>query len=160
MQDHFAPHAPTLLLFVSSSLTHIFPEIRIDAIRVLDLLLELVPEEVVSGCMSRETGSTRGGHGMKVLNGYLGLLNVGSRFSEDDSEGAGPSSSIITQASSSTMVLIPAVREFILAHNNGTIVDTLMNSDESYHPEVLFQVSLECNVTSSNDQSISGSVSI
>lgn len=77
------PHAPTLLLFTSSAQTHIFPEIRIDAIKVLDLLLIYIPEPVISGW-------NQGGdkHGARVLEGYLGLLNAGTKFGENDGENA------------------------------------------------------------------------
>jgi pre-rRNA-processing protein IPI1 len=54
------------MLFTTSAQTHIFPEIRVDAIKVLDLLLDIIPEVVVSRGAS--------GHGLRVLNGYLSLL--------------------------------------------------------------------------------------
>ena len=92
-KESLTPHAPTLLLFTASAQSHIFPEIRIDAIRVLDLLLEFAPEQVVNGLISPGAES-KNGHGRKLLDGYLGLLNVGARFSEDESKIAGPSSGV------------------------------------------------------------------
>ena len=66
-----------LLLFTTSALTHIFPQTRIDAIRVLDLLLQHVPNAVVDGWSS---ASDR--HGRRVLEGYLGILSAGTAFGE------------------------------------------------------------------------------
>lgn len=71
------PHAPLVLLFITSAQTHIFPEIRIDAIRCLDILLECVPEVVVGGW-----NESNGGHGARVLEGYLGILNAGTKYGE------------------------------------------------------------------------------
>ncbi|PVG03212.1 hypothetical protein CPB86DRAFT_779565 [Serendipita vermifera] len=77
LQTHFIlPHASVLMLFTTSAQTHIFPEIRVDAIKVLDLLLDVIPEVVVS------QGSS--GHGVRVLTGYLGLLVSTSSRSETD----------------------------------------------------------------------------
>ena len=77
VQETLVPHSPLLLLFTTSAQTHIFPEIRIDAIRFLDLFLDLIPEVVVSGWKDG-----KGGHGRRVLEGYLGILNAGTTFGE------------------------------------------------------------------------------
>ena len=74
-QKDLIPHVPLLLLFTASAQTHIFPEIRIDAIRFLDLLLDAVPESVVCGWS--EPGL---GHGKCALEGYLGILSAGTKF--------------------------------------------------------------------------------
>lgn len=66
---------PLLLLFATSAQTHILPEIRIDAVRFLDLLLDTIPECVVCGW--NESGL---GHGKRVLEGYLGILSAGTKF--------------------------------------------------------------------------------
>lgn len=78
-KDELTPHAPGILLFATSAQTHIFPEIRLDAIRFLDLFLEFIPHIVVDGWS--EPGNT---HGKRVLDGYFGLLNAGSKFGEND----------------------------------------------------------------------------
>jgi pre-rRNA-processing protein IPI1 len=75
------PHSPLLLLFTTSAQTHIFPEIRIDAIRFLDIFLEVMPDIVVAGWTER--ADTRGQvHGGRVLEGYLGILNAGTTYGE------------------------------------------------------------------------------
>ena len=77
VQEILVPHSSSLLLFASSAQTHIFPEIRIDAIRFLDLLLERLPEVLVDGW-------TEGGksHGGRILEGYLGLLGTTNESDE------------------------------------------------------------------------------
>lgn len=73
------PHAPLLLLFATSAQTHIFPEIRIDAIRFLNLFLEYIPDATVSGWDEENEG-----HGSRIMKGYLGILNAGTRFGDND----------------------------------------------------------------------------
>ncbi|KAE8219523.1 hypothetical protein CF319_g6797 [Tilletia indica] len=42
-------YAPSLILYTVSALSHIFTEVRIDALRILNLLLDHIPEAVVRG---------------------------------------------------------------------------------------------------------------
>lgn len=79
-QENLSPHSPLLILFTTSAQTHIFPEIRIDAVRFLDLFLELIPEALVS---SWTEGS---GHGNRILEGYLGILNAGTKYNDADGQ--------------------------------------------------------------------------
>lgn len=69
-----------IMLFTTSAQTHIFPEIRIDAVRFLNIFLEYFPEIIVSGW-----DSTTNTHGSRVLEGYLGVLSAGTITG--DSEG-------------------------------------------------------------------------
>lgn len=64
-------------MFTISAQTHIFPEIRIDAIRFVDLFLEVIPNVVVESWVDGYAG-----HGRKVLEGYLGVLNAGTAYGE------------------------------------------------------------------------------
>ena len=77
-QDEVIPHSPVLLLFTTSAQTHIFPEIRIDAVRFLNVYLEYIPDVVIEGWNSPGSVS----HGRRVLEGYLGILNAGTIFGE------------------------------------------------------------------------------
>ncbi|KZT05948.1 uncharacterized protein LAESUDRAFT_726516 [Laetiporus sulphureus 93-53] len=79
--EDLVPHTPILLLFTTSAQTHIFPEIRIDAIRFLDLFLEVLPELVTEGWLQPSS------HGRRVLEGYLGILNAGTTFGEGGDTG-------------------------------------------------------------------------
>ena len=74
-QTSLVPHIPSLLLYTTSAQTHIFPEIRVDAVQLLDILLRVVPECVVL-CGPSD-------HGHRVLQGYLDLLNVSGRHQDD-----------------------------------------------------------------------------
>lgn len=69
------PHSPSILLFTTSAQTHIFPEIRVDAVRFLDLFLQHIPEAVTNGWI--EGGD---GHGKRVLEAYLGILSAGTAY--------------------------------------------------------------------------------
>ena len=78
LQHSLAPHSSTLLLFTTSGQTHIFPEIRIDAVRLLDLYLETFPDLVICGWSDGKNG-----HGRRVLDGYLSILNISTKLSEE-----------------------------------------------------------------------------
>jgi pre-rRNA-processing protein IPI1 len=69
------------LLFTTSAQTHIFPEIRIDAVRFLDIFLECIPDAVIAGWYGNQVG-----HGSRVLGGYLGILNAGIKYGETDGD--------------------------------------------------------------------------
>ena len=84
-QSSLVPHTSILMLFTTSALSHIFPEIRVDAVRFLDIFLSLIPQVVVSGWTdigsdedSPAETSTAGGsqHGKRVLNGYMALFDM------------------------------------------------------------------------------------
>ncbi|KAF7339386.1 Testis-expressed sequence 10 protein [Mycena sanguinolenta] len=77
--EDLVPHATAFLLFTTSAQTHIFPEIRVDAIRFLNLYLEYIPAAVVAGW--NQSGSD---NGSRVLEGYLGILSAGTKFGETD----------------------------------------------------------------------------
>lgn len=81
LQEDLIPHASTLLLFTASAQTHIFPEIRIDAVRFLALFLEHIPEPLVEGWNAAGPG-----HGKRILEGYLGNLNAGTKFGGAEGE--------------------------------------------------------------------------
>ncbi|KAJ3559764.1 hypothetical protein NM688_g137 [Phlebia brevispora] len=101
--EDLLPHASVLLLFTTSAQTHIFPEIRIDAIRFLDLLLQHVPTVVVEGWAQNPTG-----HARRVLDGYLGILNAGTAFGEEGDTGP------IQATSTASVVLSPASKLVVL----------------------------------------------
>ena len=78
------------MLFTTSALSHIFPEIRIDAVRLLDVLLGVIPEVVIDGWPHVSNPSSSGAdneepesalkesisYGGSVLDGYLALLDL------------------------------------------------------------------------------------
>lgn len=74
------PHLPVLLLHSTSALSSIFPAVRVDAVRVLGVLLE---ESGGTGCEriseGWEIGSGGRGEGGRVLEGLLAVLGVGGK---------------------------------------------------------------------------------
>ncbi|TFK77025.1 hypothetical protein BDN72DRAFT_753619 [Pluteus cervinus] len=114
-QEDLVPHSPTLLLFTTSAQTHIFPEIRIDAIRFLDILLEAIPQPVAEGWTN---GSTHGG---RVLLGYLGILNAGVVF---DQGAAGP----LKMTSTTSLVLSPKSK-LVVIKSLATFLRCCLQSD-------------------------------
>lgn len=74
-----------LILFTISALSSLEEGIRIDALRVLDLLLERIPEEMVRGWEgetevgeAKEGKEKESGVGGKVVEGLMGVLRVRS----------------------------------------------------------------------------------
>ncbi|KAL7285185.1 hypothetical protein ACG7TL_000278 [Trametes sanguinea] len=103
-RDDLIPHSPVLLLFTTSAQTHIFPEIRIDAVRFLDIFLEHIPDVVTEGWTQHASGS----HGRRVLEGYLGILSAGTSFGEGGDTGpvqATSTASVVLSATSKLVVL-------------------------------------------------------
>ncbi|KAG1755203.1 uncharacterized protein EDB91DRAFT_1242401 [Suillus paluster] len=107
-KEDLIPHVPLLILFTTSAQTHIFPEIRIDAVRFLDLFLELVPESVVDGWIQGNPG-----HGRRVLEGYLGILSAGTKYG--DTEGA-------VQATSTASVVLSPQSKFVVLKSLSTFL--------------------------------------
>ncbi|CAL1695440.1 unnamed protein product [Somion occarium] len=102
-QSDLHPHAPILLLFTTSALTHIFPEIRIDAIRFLDIFLEHIPEIVIEGWARDNSG-----HGRRVLQGYLGVLSAGTAYGHDGDSGP------VKATSTASVILSPGSKLVVL----------------------------------------------
>ncbi|KAG8928396.1 hypothetical protein FRC03_012359 [Tulasnella sp. 419] len=69
-KENLVPHVAFVLLHITSAMSHIFPEIRVDAVRFLDILLITVPE-VFSASEQR------------VLAGYMTILNLRSKAGEE-----------------------------------------------------------------------------
>ncbi|KAG0708942.1 hypothetical protein DFH29DRAFT_889805 [Suillus ampliporus] len=107
-KEDLIPHVPLLVLFTTSAQTHIFPEIRIDAVRFLDLFLELVPESVVGGWIEGNPG-----HGRRVLEGYLGILSAGTKYG--GTEGA-------VQATSTASVVLSPQSKFVVLKSLSTFL--------------------------------------
>lgn len=106
--DNLAAHSSVLLLFASSAQTHIFPEIRIDATRLITLLLDYIPDAVVAGWSSKHEG-----HGARILQGYLGILNGGTRFGETDGPMQATSTASVTLSAGSKLVLLQSLSTFL-----------------------------------------------
>ncbi|PPR00489.1 hypothetical protein CVT24_005549 [Panaeolus cyanescens] len=106
--EDLMPHAPLILLFITSAQTHIFPEIRIDAIRYLDIFLECVPDVVVSGW-----NEVNGGHGARVLEGYLGILNAGTKYGETEGPLRATSTASVVLTTASKLTVLKSLSKFL-----------------------------------------------
>ncbi|KAF8973998.1 hypothetical protein BDZ97DRAFT_1647832 [Flammula alnicola] len=106
--EDLIPHSPLLLLFTTSAQTHIFPEIRIDAIRFLDILLECIPESVVAGWCE-----TTDSHGSRALGGYLGILNAGTKYGEINGPLIATSTASVVLTSASKLVVLRSLSTFL-----------------------------------------------
>ncbi|KAG8819817.1 hypothetical protein FRC19_009501 [Serendipita sp. 401] len=103
-QKTILPHSATLMLYVTSALTHIFPEIRVDTIKLLDILLDVCPAIVVS------PGPT--GHADRVLQGYLSLL-VGDAMRVED--GFATTSPAVVLSAQSKLSAVASLAQFLQA---------------------------------------------
>ncbi|KAF8323059.1 hypothetical protein DL93DRAFT_618999 [Clavulina sp. PMI_390] len=127
--DNLSPHAPLLMLFTTSALSHIFPEIRVDGVRFVDILLQVVPNVVVGDWATSEADvtasnqaetSARGAipNGRRILNGYLALLDI--KGSTNESTGVA-STSTLTLSANSKLLILESFSKFLLvtiAHLN------------------------------------------
>ncbi|KAF9452699.1 hypothetical protein P691DRAFT_180962 [Macrolepiota fuliginosa MF-IS2] len=109
-KEDLIPHASTLLLFTTSAQTHIFPEIRIDAVRFLTLFLEQIPESLVDGW--NVTGPS---HGRRILEGYLGNLNAGTKFGGAEGPPAATSSASVILSPISKLAVLQSFSSFLRA---------------------------------------------
>ncbi|WVQ80727.1 hypothetical protein IAT38_002832 [Cryptococcus sp. DSM 104549] len=81
-----SPHLPLLLLQTSSALSHIFPEIRLDACKLVHLFLRLVPSHVVGSWPYQPSNILEGLRlavglgGEKGVNSQIGRLTGGAKL--------------------------------------------------------------------------------
>lgn len=123
------PFQNTLLLFTTSALSHIYPEVRLDAIRVLDVCLEILPQAAISGWenavfkMTTASASAYGNgpssnaagpstashqpHGERIMNCYLNLLGITRR------SGAAASTTATDLAPGAKLLILKSLRNFL-----------------------------------------------
>ncbi|KAJ6604747.1 hypothetical protein DFH09DRAFT_1123715 [Mycena vulgaris] len=106
--ENLVPHATALLLFTTSAQTHIFPEIRVDAIRFLNLFLEHIPAATVAGWNGNGTEN-----GSRVLEGYLGILSAGTKFGETDGPMKATSTASVVLTPASKLVVLQSLSTFL-----------------------------------------------
>ncbi|KAI0053977.1 hypothetical protein FA95DRAFT_1551756 [Auriscalpium vulgare] len=132
--ENLAPHSPVLLLFTTSAQSHIFPEIQIDAVRLLDLLLDHIPRVVVEGCRDG-----KGGHGKRVLEGYLSILSAGTKFGEDGDSGPvrATSTASVVLSTASKLVVLRSLAKFLrivfVTAQAGSLVDDPSSSQTHWY---------------------------
>lgn len=123
------PFHNTLLLFTTSALSHIYPEVRLDAIRVLDVCLEILPQVATSGwenavfkmasavasASSAKPSTNAAGpssashqlHGERIMNCYLNLLGITQRSS------TAASTTATELAPGAKLLIIKSLRTFL-----------------------------------------------
>lgn len=85
-QSILSPHLPLLVLQASSALSHIFPEIRLDACKLVHLMLQYVPSHVVSSWPYESSNILEGLRlavglgGEKGVNSQIGRLTGGAKL--------------------------------------------------------------------------------
>ncbi|MBW0488513.1 hypothetical protein O181_028228 [Austropuccinia psidii MF-1] len=113
------PFCSIVIFFVCSALAHIFTHVRVDAIHIIDILLEVAPTSVVSGFpidsfsiindQANLSVNSRHHHGIRLLQCYLSILSIGS-----DSATAGLSSTSTNQLSAtSRLIVIKSLARFV-----------------------------------------------
>ncbi|CED83304.1 Uncharacterized conserved protein [Phaffia rhodozyma] len=73
------PHLPVIFLHFSSALSHIFPEVRIDAVKSFRVLLEHYPSLCVEGWVQNRGTGGRAGEGLMGVLGLGGGNNGGKQ---------------------------------------------------------------------------------
>ncbi|KAF7310992.1 Ipi1-N domain-containing protein [Mycena chlorophos] len=124
--DDLAPHSTTLLLFTTSAQTHIFPEIRVDAIRLLNIYLEYIPAAIVAG-WDRESAT-----GHQVLQGYLGILNAGTSFGDAEGPMKATSTASVVLTAASKLVVLQSLSRF-LRHATSSSVNSPSNDIDTWY---------------------------
>ncbi|EST08922.2 Pre-rRNA-processing protein IPI1/Testis-expressed sequence 10 protein [Kalmanozyma brasiliensis GHG001] len=137
------PYHGTLLLFTTSALSHIYPEVRIGAVKILDVCLSILPQvatagwenavynmaSAVSSAQSSTGSSDAAGpskashqpHGERIMNCYLNLLGITHRSS------AAASITSIDLAPGAKLLILQSLRTFLshaLPSTSGDIEDT------------------------------------
>ncbi|EJT99870.1 hypothetical protein DACRYDRAFT_23434 [Dacryopinax primogenitus] len=142
--DKLEPHVPLLLLHVLSNTTHIFPDIRIDSIRFLHLLLNKAPVSVIQEL--NQTSSTG-----RVLDAFRAILQIKRQNSGEPFIGA-PSSIALTSPTKAE--ILSCLRAFLRALSTSTLDDSsrlplwyLRNSFDSQESFEAFQGCLTISTT-------------
>lgn len=123
------PYHSILLFFTTSAMSHIYPEIRHDAVRVLNILLEVFPESIALpwGYTSTagEMSSAEDNLPAKILECYLALLHIRSGIA---------SNGLRTDMSPAVRVLSHVLE--IIAY----ILTQIDSPDEGSHPVFLSRI--------------------
>ncbi|PWN52619.1 hypothetical protein IE53DRAFT_340251 [Violaceomyces palustris] len=128
-----APYYSTLLLFTTSALSHIFPEVRLDAVKVLDLILDAAPRFSTEGWeravlrKAPASGRESSSHGERVLLSYLNLFGISSSPGSNSASTFGAASTASTDLSASAkLMLLRSIKTFLHA---GAGSDVLLSNE-------------------------------
>ena len=102
-KQSWVPFSSILLLFTASGLSHIFPEVRLDSIKFLDILMDFIPESVCQGWAGHSNSSHLTSMGGKqIIDCYTALLNA-----KGDDKGPAGGSTITTTANAMFTLSMP-----------------------------------------------------
>lgn len=149
------PYHNTLLLFTTSALSHIYPEVRLDAVKVLDVCLEILPRTATSGWenavfkMANANSSAAGTtsatnaagpstaahqpHGERIMNCFLNLLGITQRSS------AAASITATDLAPGAKLLILKSLRTFITHALPSTLNDHPANVADQSCPTWFFR---------------------
>jgi hypothetical protein len=82
------PFMPLLIIYTCSAMTHIFEDVRLDAVKLMDLWIDIAPNVIVSKFWNRVTGN------------YMSLLTVDSNSINTSAQNSLTSGSGVTTTAS------------------------------------------------------------
>ncbi|CEP16803.1 hypothetical protein [Parasitella parasitica] len=95
------PFMPLLIIYTCSAMTHIFEDVRLDAIKLMDLWIQIAPNVIVSKFWTRVTGN------------YMSLLTVDSNSISNNN-----TSSTSTDATTTASVKAAVSKSHLHIHKN------------------------------------------
>ncbi|SPO27795.1 related to IPI1 - essential component of the Rix1 complex [Ustilago trichophora] len=145
------PYNNTLLLFTTSALSHIYPEVRLDAIKVLDLCLDILPHVATAGwenavfkmatavssasiataasSVSNAAGPSNASHqphGERIMNCFFNLVGITQRST------AAASITATDLAPGAKLLILKSLRTFLshaLPITSGDDIEDINNSE-------------------------------
>ncbi|GAC99791.1 hypothetical protein PHSY_007394 [Pseudozyma hubeiensis SY62] len=149
------PYHNTLLLFTTSALSHIYPEVRLDAIKILDVCLDALPHiatvgwenavhkmaNAISSAAHGPTQSNPAGpsnashqpHGERIMNCYLNLLGITQK------SGSAASITATDLAPGAKLLIIKSLRSFLTYALRSTSRDSSDGDDAQSCPTWFFR---------------------
>lgn len=82
------PFMPLLIIYTCSAMTHIFEDVRLDAVKLMDLWIDIAPNVIVSKFWNRVTGN------------YMSLLTVDSNSMSSSAQNTNSNSAGATTTAS------------------------------------------------------------
>ncbi|CAO0792684.1 unnamed protein product [Mucor circinelloides] len=95
------PFMPLLIIYTCSAMTHIFEDVRLDAVKLMDLWIQIAPDVIVSKFWNRVTGN------------YMSLLTVDSNSINSSSN-----TTTSTGATTTASVKAAATKSHLHIHKN------------------------------------------
>ena len=148
--EAFAPFAPSMLLLTTSAMSHISMAVRIDALRVLSLLLDKVPAlatEDWESALDAHSGSDR--HGQRLLQAFFAMLGVAADAHRQRLGLSTASTASVELGTSQRLRILRALGQFLSVtdqeeHGMWCFQSAFASPSDLEHFEGLFQPSKAC----------------